>query len=55
MNKKFVYREKIKIISVTYKRKTNKIQKDQNVFEWNNGWKTGTTKVPVLEFFYNFY
>ena len=31
-----------------------KNQKDQNVSEWNHGWKTGTTKKHVLAYFQNF-
>ena len=31
-----------------------KNQKDQNVSEWNNDWKTGTTKKHVLAYFQNF-
>ena len=33
---------------------SKKIQKDQNVSEWNHGWKTGAAKVNVLTYFHNF-
>ena len=29
-------------------------QKDQNVSEWNHGWKTGTTEAHIITYFQNF-
>ena len=43
------------MIFVTRKTKTKKIQKDQNVSEWNYGWKTGMAKVHLLTYFQNLY
>ena len=40
-----------KVIRYKTKTKKQKNQWDQNVSEWNHGWKTGTTKVHVQNFY----
>ena len=63
--KNCVYREKISsdsenlialilINNICCSKQKQKNQKDQNVSEWNHGWKTGTTKKHVLAYFQNF-
>ena len=63
-NKKGVNREKMssgseKLIALNSGKwyllliKQKQMQNDQNLSEWNHGWKTGKTKVHVLTYFQN--
>ena len=57
--KNCLYREKMSIALILINdifcsKQKQKNQKDQNVSEWNQDWKTGMTKKHVLAYFQNF-
>ena len=50
---RYIFQNLIALNSTCYSLNENKkkIQKDQNISEWNHGWKAGATKVHAITHF----